>query len=128
MTMWAIVAAPLILGSDRRKLSSATLRMLENPRVLAVDQDRLGIQGTEVAARGSGEVWVKPLSGGRRAVALLHTGSRWLPITASAAAIRIAHATRYRAQNLWNGRRSSSRGTITARVAPHSALLYGVSD
>ncbi len=96
--------------------------------MLAVDQDRLGIQGTEVAAHGSGEVWVKPLSGGRRAVALLNTGSRWLTVTTSAAAIRIAHATRYRVQNLWSGRRSVSRGTITARVAPHSALLYGVTD
>jgi alpha-galactosidase len=127
MTMWAIVAAPLILGSDPRKLSDATVRMLANPRVLAVDQDRLGIQGTEVAARGSGEVWVKPLTGSRRAVALLNTGSRWLTITTSAAAIRIPHATRYRVQNLWNGRRSVGRGTISARVAPHSALLYGVS-
>jgi alpha-galactosidase len=128
MTMWAIVAAPLILGSDPRKLSNATLRMLENPRVLAVDQDRLGVQGTEAAARGSGEVWVKPLTGGRRAVALLNTGSRWLTITTGAEAIGIAHATRYRLQNLWNGRRSVGSGTISARVAPHSALLYEVSD
>jgi alpha-galactosidase len=128
MTMWAIVAAPLILGSDPRKLSNATLRMLENPRVLAVDQDRLGIQGTEISARGSGQVWVKPLTGSRRAVALLNTGPRWLTITTSAAAIRIARATGYRVQNLWNGRRSVGHGTITARVAPHSVLLYDVSD
>jgi alpha-galactosidase len=128
MTMWAIVAAPLILGSDPRKLSNATLRMLENPRVLAVDQDRLGIQGREISAHGSGEVWVKPLTAGRRAVALLNTGPRWLTITTSAAAIRIARATGYRVQNLWNGRRSVGHGTITARVGPRSALLYDVSD
>ena len=129
LTMWAIVAAPLILGSDPRKLSDGTVRMLENPRVLAVDQDRLGIQGTEIAARGAGEVWVKPLSGGRRALALLNTGSRSLTITTSAGPIRMAHATRYRVQNLvgtagarWSG------GTIAARGPPHSALLYVVSD
>ena len=45
-SMWAIVAAPLILGSDPRALSPATIAMLENREVIAVDQDPLGIQGT----------------------------------------------------------------------------------
>jgi alpha-galactosidase len=129
LTMWSIVAAPLILGSDPRKLSRQTLRMLENPRVLAVDQDRLGIQGTEIAHDGDAQVWVKPLAGGRRAVALLNTGVRAMRITTTAAATGIKHAARYRVQNLWNGRQSqTSTGTISARVAPHSALLYSVSD
>ena len=48
MTMWAIVAAPLILGSDPRKLSPATIKMLENPEVIAIDQDPLGVQGTAI--------------------------------------------------------------------------------
>jgi alpha-galactosidase len=96
--------------------------------VLAVDQDRLGIQGTEIAHDGDAQVWVKPLAGGRRAVALLNTGVRAMRITTTAAATRTKHATRYRVQNLWNGRRSQSTGTISALVAPDSALLYSVSD
>jgi alpha-galactosidase len=128
LTMWSIVAAPLILGSDPRKLSTQTLRMLENRNVLAVDQDRLGIQGTEIAHDGDGQVWVKPLAGGRRAVALLNTGAHAMRITTTAAATGIKHAARYRVQNLWNGRRSPSTGTIGALVGPHSALLYGVGD
>jgi alpha-galactosidase len=128
LTMWSIVSAPLILGSDPRKLSKPTLRMLENPRVLAVDQDRLGIQGTEIAHDGDAQVWVKPLAGGRRAVALLNTGVRTTRITTTAAATGIRHAARYRVQNLWNGRNSRSTGTISALVAPDSALLYSVSD
>ena len=44
-SMWAMVAAPLVLGSDPRSLSSTSLSMLENPRVLAIDQDLLGVQG-----------------------------------------------------------------------------------
>jgi alpha-galactosidase len=128
LTMWSIVAAPLILGSDPRKLSTQTLRMLENRNVLAVDQDRLGIQGTEIAHDGDGQVWVKPLAGGRRAVALLNTGAHAMRITTTAAATGIKHAARYRVQNLWNGRRSQSTGTIGALVGPHSALLYGVGD
>jgi alpha-galactosidase len=126
LTMWSIVAAPLILGSDPRKLSRSTVRMLTNRRVLAVDQDRLGIQGTEIAASGSGQVWVKPLAGGRRAVALLNTGSRAVRITTTAKRIGSAGAAPYRVQNLWNGRQSRSAGKLSAVVAPDSALLYAV--
>ena len=45
MTMWAIVAAPLMLGSDPRRLSHGTIRMLENKQVIAVDQDPPGDPG-----------------------------------------------------------------------------------
>jgi len=124
LTMWSIVAAPLILGSDPRKLSAQTIKMLQNPRVLAVDQDRLGIQGTEIASAGTGEVWVKPLSGGQRAVALLNTGSRAVRITTTANATGISHAARYGVRNLWSGRRSVSTGTISVVVAPDSVRLY----
>jgi alpha-galactosidase len=131
MTMWSIVAAPLMLGSDPRKLSSWTRRMLENRRVIAIDQDARGIQGTSVAsasgsASGSGQVWVKPLTGGRRAVALLNTGASALRITTTAPAVGMKHAARYHVVNAWTGRQSTISGTISARVAPDSALLYVV--
>ena len=126
-TMWSIVAAPLVLGSDPRKLSDATIGMLENRRVLAVDQDRLGVQGTEIAREGAGQVWVKPLTRGRRAVALLNTGPRPIRIATSSATIGVNRAARYSVQNAWNGRTSTGTGTISARVAPDSALLYVVT-
>jgi alpha-galactosidase len=126
LTMWAIVAAPLILGSDPRKLSTSTIKMLENPRVIAIDQDRLGVQGTAVREEGSGQVWVKPLTGGERAVALLNRGSTAIRITTSAGAIQIARAAGYRIENLWADRTVTTTGKISARVPPHAAMLYRV--
>ena len=127
MTMWAIVAAPLILGSDPRKLSLATIRMLKNPKVIAIDQDPLGIQGTAVRQKGSGQVWVKPLTRGDRAVALLNRGPTTVRITTSAGAIRIAPAASYRIENLWAHTTITTTGKISARVPPHSAMLYRVT-
>jgi hypothetical protein len=46
---WAISKAPLIIGSDVRNMSAATLSTLTNPEVIAVNQDPLGIQGKKVA-------------------------------------------------------------------------------
>lgn len=127
MTMWAIVAAPLILGSDPRKLSAATIEMLTNPSVIAVDQDRLGIQGTVVDEQDAGQVWVKPLSGGGRAVALLNRGSTPLQLATSARAVGLVDAPRHRVQDLWTGATLTSDGAISARVAPHAAVLYRVT-
>lgn len=127
MTMWAIVAAPLILGSDPRKLSPRTIKMLTNAQVIGVDQDPLGIQGTPVREHGSGQIWVKALTGGARAVALLNRGSTELQISTTTRAIRIAHARRYQIENLWTHTTTTTGGEIAARLAPHAAALYRVT-
>jgi alpha-galactosidase len=138
LSMWAIVAAPLILGSDPRKLSPATIAMLENPGVIAVDQDPLGIQGTQVAGgderthapgpHAAGEVWVKPLVGGARAVALLNPAADAVRIATSAREIGLAPGGNYRVENLWTGATSTTKGSIGAVVPAHSALLYRVGS
>jgi alpha-galactosidase len=127
LSMWAIVAAPLILGSDPRTLSPATIRMLENREVIAVDQDPLGIQGTVVEQQGSGQVWRKPLAGGAAAVALLNRGSDPLRISTSAGRLGLAAAKAYTLRDLWAHRNARSGAQISAVVAPESVVLYRVA-
>jgi alpha-galactosidase len=127
LTMWAIVAAPLILGSDPRSLSPATVAMLENRKVIAIDQDPLGVQGRPIQQEGSGQVWVKPLVGADRAVALLNRGATPLWITTSANAVGLSRARRYRIHDLWRHTSSTTSGTIKALVAPNSVVLYRVA-
>lgn len=127
MTMWAIVAAPLILGSDPRELSPATIKMLTNRSVIAIDQDRLGIQGTVVAHYRAAQIWVKPLTGGGRAVAILNRGATSVELTATPRAIRIARAARYRIENLWTHTTVTTAGMIPTRLAPHAAALYRIT-
>jgi alpha-galactosidase len=126
LTMWAIVAAPLMLGSDPRKLSPATVRMLENKQVIAIDQDRLGIQGRAIRTEGSGQVFVKPLAGGQRAVALLNRGTSPIRISTSTLAIHIKRAAGYRLANPWSRKTAKTTGRISARVGPDSVVLYRV--
>lgn len=126
-SMWAILAAPLILGSDPRALSPATIDMLENRQVIAVDQDPLGIQGTVVDQEGSGQVWSKPLAGERAAIALLNRGSQALRITTSAGKAGLRSAARYKVRDLWSGATSGTTGEISAEVPPDSVVLYRVT-
>jgi alpha-galactosidase len=128
LSMWAIVAAPLIIGSDPRKLSPATITMLGNPKVIAIDQDPLAIQGTQIGRGNNGQVWVKPLAGGDRAVALLNRGRDTLRITTRARTIGLPPARRYLVEDQWAPTAAArlTTGLISARVPPHSAVLYRV--
>ena len=69
MSLWAILAAPLLAGNDLSKMDETTKSILMNKEVIAVDQDVLGEQGSRL---GPLQVWVRPLAGGAKAVALFN--------------------------------------------------------
>lgn len=69
MSLWAILAAPLLAGNDLSKMDGTTKSILINKEVIAVDQDKLGIQGSRI---GPPQIWMKPLSDGSKAVALFN--------------------------------------------------------
>jgi len=75
MTLWAMQAAPLMLGNDVRTMSPSTISLLENRGVIAIDQDPLGKQGHRVRKDGDAEIWMKPLADGSSAIALFNRGT-----------------------------------------------------
>jgi alpha-galactosidase len=72
-SLWAIMAAPLMAGNDLRAMTAETKAILLNKEVVAIDQDPLGAQGRVVIERGyGGQVWMKPLADGSKAVAFVN--------------------------------------------------------
>ena len=49
MSLWAILAAPLLAGNDLSKMDETTKSILMNGEVIAVDQDAMGVQGFRLA-------------------------------------------------------------------------------
>jgi hypothetical protein len=127
LSMWAILAAPLILGSDPRAVAPETVAMLRNRAVIAIDQDPLGVQGRLLSRRGDAQVWVKPLAGGARAVALLNRGPGAVRIATTARAIGLGPARRYAVADVWRHGTRRTSGAISAVVAPGSVVLYRVT-
>jgi alpha-galactosidase len=125
-SMWAMLAAPLMVSEDLAKVSPTNLATLENSEAIAVDQDPAGVQGTLLSSSGNGEVWVKPLVDGSRAVALLNRGSSAMRIETSAGAVGLAAATSYGVRNLWAHSTSSTGGGIDAEVGGDSTVLLRV--
>lgn len=73
MSLWCIMAAPLVYSGDMTRLDPFTLNVLCNPEVIDIDQDPLGIQGYRVFIEGDMEVWTKPLEDGSLAVGVFNT-------------------------------------------------------
>jgi len=127
-SLWAIMAAPLIAGNDIRTMSDTTRDILTNREVIAVDQDSLGAQGWLVAQPSPDlQVWMKPLRGGARAVALVNRTEAPAEIAVNWTAIGLrpgAAAVR----DLWAhrdlGRHVSRFG---AQVPPHGVVMVRVT-
>jgi alpha-galactosidase len=134
-SMWAMLAAPLMISDNLSTLSPASLATVSNRQVIAIDQDRLGRQGTQVPpadvtvspASGDGEVWLKPLEHGKFAIALLNIGSTPLTIATSTQALAIPGAPSYSLANVWAGGSSDTTGAISAAVPAYSTVVYVVS-
>ena len=72
MSLWALLAAPLLAGNDLSAMKPETIAMLTNREVIAIDQDRLGKQADRVWAEGTQEIWVRPLADGSKAVGIFN--------------------------------------------------------
>ena len=128
-SMWAMLAAPLMISDEMLTMSKASLATVSNSQVIAIDQDPAGVQGTLVpnSTIGNSQVWEKPLSDGSFAVALLNRGQGAVQISTTASALPIPVAHSYKVTNVWTNQHSTSTGAFTALVQGYATVLLRVS-
>ncbi|MGY6018926.1 NPCBM/NEW2 domain-containing protein [Streptomyces spinosirectus] len=126
-SMWSVMAAPLLIGSDLRTASQATFDILDNKEVIAVDQDPLGKQGTVVSSEGGRWVVAKEMKDGSRAVALFNESGAAQRIATTAASVGLPQAPAYTLRDLWRHKSYNTAGTISATVPAHGTVLVRVS-
>ncbi len=150
ITLWSLLAAPLLIGCDLSKLDPFTLGLLTNDEVIDVDQDPLGVSATRREQQGMemhalrtlsklfgianlfdsipdvwGEVWARPLSDGTLAAGLFNRGSEAGPITAHWKALGLNDAQPVR--DLWRHQELGEfKDTFTATVPRHGAVLLKI--
>ncbi|HEX4065240.1 MAG TPA: glycoside hydrolase family 27 protein [Acidobacteriaceae bacterium] len=126
MSLWAILAAPLLAGNDLSKMSPETLLILTNKEVIAVDQDRLGKQGDRASAAGMTEIWTKPLSGGDLAAGLFNRDEVEHSMTLNLHDIGFPEQAKLR--DLWKHEDVTARnGSFTVTVPAHGVVMLKVS-
>jgi alpha-galactosidase len=124
--VWAMMAAPLIAGNDVRSMSSATQTILKNQNLIAIDQDSLGLQASQISNDGTRRILAKRLANGDVAVALLNQGGSTTTISTTAAAIGKTGSS-FTLRDAWTNATTSTSGAISASVPSHGTVVYRVS-
>lgn len=137
-SMWCMMAAPLILGNDIRTMSKETAEIILNKEMIAVDQDRLGIQGLRYRVESGLEYWLKPLENGDWAFCILNRTleDRTIQLdfssfnmydNLSGHAFQTASHT-YKVRNLWSHKDEADSQKVRKVVIPaHDVVVYRLS-
>ncbi len=126
MSLWSMLAAPLLAGNDIRAMNDETKEILVNRDVIAIDQDQAGHQGRRVSQNGDAEVWVKELADGGVAVALFNRGEAEATMKAAWSDFGIKKARKVR--DLWAHKDlPGAEEGYSAQVPSHGVLLLRVS-
>ncbi|HVZ87874.1 MAG TPA: glycoside hydrolase family 27 protein [Polyangia bacterium] len=125
-SLWAIMAAPLLLGNDLTQMSAETLATVSNPEVIAVDQDVAGVQGTPVGSNTTLEVWAKRLYAPRTyAVVLFNRSGASAPISVTWSSLGLVGPATVR--DLWTRKDLGSMSSgYTATVPSHAVTMVKV--
>jgi len=126
-SLWAMMASPLMAGNDIAHMDDKTKSILLNKEVIAVDQDRLGVQGRRAWKDGNREVWAKPLAGGGRALLLFNRGETPAAIRATAEQLSWPAGIRAKVRDLWAHKNVGRwSGSIETTVEPHGVAMFTV--
>ena len=130
VSMWAMLASPMIVGYDLRNSSAETIASLTHKGIVRISQDPLGKQATLVprsaAAQAAGiQVWHRPLVGGEMAVALLNRGESAQKFRVRFDSLGWKHAAGTSVTDVWSG--STNKSVMEgwdATVGPHAAEVF----
>ena len=123
MTLWAMLAAPLLAGNDLSKMSDRDKGLLTNREVISIDQDALGKQAERIRQDGDFSVWRKPLSGSRTAIAVVNAQWQRRDVPVDLKTIGFPQGAQVR--DVWAGRELGHlAGTQVISVPRHGVELY----
>ncbi|MDR1630456.1 MAG: alpha-galactosidase [Oscillospiraceae bacterium] len=139
-SLWCMLAAPLILGNDVRRFVDAegtvdkdnkVLKILTNKDMIAIDQDKRGMQGRKVVS-GMMDILAKPLENKELAVCFFNKGG-----SEANAEIEFAKLTNesfidlpkteyYDVFDVWNKVLETKKAKLTATIPPHGVRVFRV--
>ncbi|MEA2825215.1 MAG: alpha-galactosidase [Alphaproteobacteria bacterium] len=126
LNLWAVLAAPFMLGNDVRIMTRETVSALTNAEVIAIDQDPLGRQGKRVSQNGATEVWARPLADGSTAAAFFNRGDQSAAVAVSWQQLGI-DGPRHVRDLWWHQNLSTANQRYVVFLTPHTSLLVRMS-
>lgn len=125
MSLWCMMASPLAMSNDLRSLNDETRRILLNKEVIAIDQDPLGKAAERVVKTDDYQVFLRPLSGDRYAIAILNTSDKARNISVSFKDLSLPN--RYKVRDVWAHKDLGSRTKWSGKVVSHETKVFVLS-
>jgi len=122
ISLWSLLASPLLIGCDMGHLDKFTLSLLTNDEVIAINQDELGKEARQYVKKDGYQIWVKELAGGRKAIGLFNLSDKYQTISLPKTDAVLKGYTKIR--DAW---RQQNLTAVSGKVAPHGVLLVTVA-
>ncbi len=125
MSMWCMLAAPLMIGCDIRNMDDITKSILLNKDIIAIDQDLLGKQGFRVYRKDGLEAFKKPLSNGKVAIAFLNRNSKTDNLSLLYKELEMDSDKSYSVYDVWEHKKTEQQeGTLSANLESHECKVF----
>ena len=126
VSLWAMVGSPLLIGCDLTQLDAFTRNILANDMVIAISQDRLGKTARRIRHVDGESVWVRPLSDGATAVALVNRYPLAREIRVSFVELGLGNGEHW-VKDAWRQQcEGKHSGYYVATVPPHATKLVRI--
>ncbi len=136
VSLFSLLAAPLLIGCPIEQLDAFTLNLLTNDEVIDIDQDPLGKSARLVSADNDVQVWLKPLEDGSFAVGMFNIDGyqktpqsyfRWgdeKPRTFQLNLDKIGLAGKWKARDVWKQKNLGDvSGSFTTNIRYHGVSM-----
>ena len=142
-TLWCMLCAPLILGNDIREFIDADgnvdynnkiLQIVTNKDLIAVNQDKKGVQCRRMRTNAISDILVKSLDKGEVAICFFNKSnsekdmSVSLKDVANLSYVELSDVGTYQFTDLWSKEIDVTSGSINARVPSHGVRVFRVKS
>ncbi|MHB9055739.1 MAG: glycoside hydrolase family 27 protein [Paludibacteraceae bacterium] len=125
MSLWCLMASPLMITCDVRNMNETTKRILTNKDLIAIDQDPLGVQAERKLKNDIWQVFVKPLANGDVALGILNISDK--EQTANFDLSKFGIVNKKNGIDLWS-KKLMKMGKLKLKVASHETKVYRLSE
>lgn len=132
-SIWAMLASPMIAGNDLRTMNESTRKILTNKDIIAINQDKLGVQALKFIDEGDIEVWVKALANNEWAFMFLNRADvnkryeyKWAEHEVKDDISKHEldfKKTKFNWRDLWNNTNGSTAKNLALSIPPHSVVV-----
>ncbi len=122
MSLWCMMGAPLMISLDIKNMNAATRKILLNKEIIEINQDSKTVQAERIFRNDTWQVFVKPLTNGDVAVAILNTSDRSQPANFLLADLGLYGKSR--AKDVWSGKMVNFNKKLNTKVESHETKVY----